>query len=238
MELGPEQIRWIFTYVLVLIASVTFHEFGHAMMADRLGDDTPSRQGRLTLNPVAHADLIGTVLLPLMSAIYSTSTGGFGGFGWGRPVQTTPVRYTRRFSMATGQVFVALAGPMMNVLLALVISLAHVILVKQGVVRVDVLALKHGYFRGDPISEIFFFATSLNFTLFFFNLVPVPPLDGGWIVRRFVPTRYERSFNSFAVYGPFVIMAVAMIPLLSRIFTIPALFCMQGLYQGFAALFL
>jgi Zn-dependent protease len=104
MELGPEQIRWVFTYVLVLIASVTFHEFGHAWVADRLGDDTPSRQGRVTLNPMSHADLIGTVILPLMSALYSASVGGFGGFGWGRPVQTNPLRYSRRFSMATGQV--------------------------------------------------------------------------------------------------------------------------------------
>jgi Zn-dependent protease len=227
MELGPEQIRWVFTYVLVLIASVTFHEFGHAWVADRLGDDTPSRQGRVTLNPMSHADLIGTVILPLMSALYSTASGGFGGFGWGRPVQTNPLRYSRRFSMATGQAFVALAGPAMNVLLAVIIALAHVILVKQGVVLRD----------GDA-SQIFERAVGLNFTLFFFNLVPVPPLDGGWVVRRFVPTRHQKNFESFASYGPFVIMAFVMIPVLAKVFTIPAQFCFDNLYRGLFALFM
>src|SRR5262245_2847732 len=71
VDLSPEQIRWIITYVFVLVVSVSFHEFGHAFMAHRLGDDTPRRQGRVTLNPVAHADPIGTLLLPLIGAIYA-----------------------------------------------------------------------------------------------------------------------------------------------------------------------
>jgi Zn-dependent protease len=225
MDLGPEQIRWIFTYVIILIASVTFHEFGHAWVADRLGDDTPSRQGRVTLNPVAHADLIGTVLMPLAGALYSATSGGFGGFGWGRPVQTNPLRYSRRFSMATGQVFVALAGPSMNVMLAVVIAVAHVVLVQQHVVSGD-----------SDLNKVFLFAVGMNFTLFFFNLLPVPPLDGGWVLRRFAPTRFEKQLESFYTYGPFVIMALVVIPVLAKVFTIPAQFCRDMLYQGLVAL--
>lgn len=227
MDLGPEQIRSIVTYVIILIASVAFHEFGHAFVADRLGDDTPSRQGRVTLNPIAHADPIGTVALPLITAIFgSMATGGTtggttGGFGWGRPVQTNPVRYTRRFSMATGQVFVAIAGPMMNVLLAVIFATAHVILLRTGTLV-----------WGTALSDAMVLAVGINFSLFFFNLLPVPPLDGGWVARRFVSARHAAAFESFATYGPFIIMAFVMIPVLSVVIRVPAQFCLQNLYRA------
>src|SRR4051812_29434522 len=80
-DITPEKIRWVLIRVLVLIVSVALHEFGHAIMADLLGDDTPRRQGRVTLNPIAHADPIGTLLLPLMGGLYAAAGGGVGGFG-------------------------------------------------------------------------------------------------------------------------------------------------------------
>lgn len=228
MDLGPEQIRWIVTYVIILIASVAFHEFGHAFVADRLGDDTPSRQGRVTLNPIAHADPIGTVALPLITAIFgSMATGGTtGGFGWGRPVQTNPVRYTRRFSMATGQVFVAIAGPMMNIVLAVLVATLHVVLLRTGTLV-----------WGTALSDALVLAVGINFSLFFFNLLPVPPLDGGWVARRFVSRRHAAAFETFATYGPFIIMAFVMIPVLSLIIRVPATFCLQHLYRALLSLF-
>jgi Zn-dependent protease len=216
----PEQIQRIITYVLLLIASVAFHEFGHAFVAHRLGDDTPSRQGRVTLNPLAHADPIGTVALPLLSAVFSVAAGGgAGGFGWGKPVQTNPLRYSRRFSMETGQVFVAIAGPLMNIALALLFATVHTVLLSQGVITI-----------GSRLNEVFCIASLMNFTLFFFNLIPVPPLDGGWVARRFVPTRHSKSYEAFATYGPFVIMAIVMIPVLSYVISAPARFCARHLY--------
>src|SRR6478609_2305843 len=100
MQLSPDKIRWILISIFVLVGSVAFHEFGHAFMADKLGDDTPRRQGRVTLNPIAHADPIGTLLLPLMGGIYAASGGMGGGFGWGRPVQWQPSRVNRKWRMA------------------------------------------------------------------------------------------------------------------------------------------
>ncbi len=217
MDLSPEKIRWIITALLVLIASTALHEFGHAFVAHRLGDPTPSSQGRVTLNPIVHADPIGTFLLPLMSLIY-----GGGVMGWGRPVQTTPSRYTRRFSMGTGQAMVAFAGPMMNVVLATVVGVTHAILLRQGVVTAV-----------SPVSTALHFAVLLNFTLFFFNLLPSPPLDGGYIARRFVPLRHRATFDKVAVYGPFVVMAFVMISPLSKVFWLPADFLTRGLYGVF-----
>src|SRR6266550_1329832 len=98
MNLSPEQIRMILLRVFVLVASIAFHEFGHALMADRLGDDTPRRQGRVTLNPLAHADPIGTFLLPIIGGLYVASGGLAGGFGWGRPVEWLPSRVKRKWS--------------------------------------------------------------------------------------------------------------------------------------------
>ncbi|MEZ4368542.1 MAG: site-2 protease family protein [Kofleriaceae bacterium] len=217
MDFSPEQIRWIFTAIFVLVASVALHEFGHAIVAHRLGDPTPSRQGRVTLNPVAHTDIIGTLLLPLMSLIY-----GGGVMGWGKPVQTQPTRYTRRWSMGTGQMLVALAGPMMNILLAVVVGVVHCVLLLRGVID-----------PGHPVSEALAFAVILNFTLFFFNLLPTPPLDGGYVIARFVPYRHRATFDKIAVYGPFILMAFIMISPLSKVFTVPARFLAGHLYGLF-----
>src|SRR5262249_48287029 len=99
--------------MVTLILSIAVHEFGHAFVADRLGDNLPRSQGRVTLNPLAHADPIGTLALPILMLI----TTGSIGFGWGRPVQVQPHHFTRRLSMRVGHLLVAAAGPFMNILL-------------------------------------------------------------------------------------------------------------------------
>src|SRR4029078_860250 len=99
MDLSPDKIRWVVISVFVLIASVAFHEFGHAFMAHKLGDDTPRRQGRVTLNPMAARAPIGTLRQPVVGARYVAAGGGLGGFGWGRPVQWNPSRINRKWKM-------------------------------------------------------------------------------------------------------------------------------------------
>lgn len=221
MDLSPEQIRNIVTYMVTLIASVALHEWGHAFAATRLGDDLPRRQGRLTLNPMAHADPIGTLLLPLVSSVYAASGGGMGGFGWGKPVQTQPVRYTRRFSMATGSAIVAIAGPLMNIVLALLVAVSHVLLLKF-----KVIAVSH------PVNGALEMAVRMNFGLFFFNLLPTPPLDGGYVVARLVPTRFRANYEKIAVYGPLVLFAFILIPTLGKVVSIPARFCTAHVYEA------
>lgn len=219
MNLSPEDIRQVVIYVFVLLVSVAFHEFGHAIMADRLGDDTPRRQGRVTLNPIAHADPIGTLLLPVIGGIYAAAGGSVGGFGWGKPVQWQPARINRKWRMSTAKILVAIAGPSMNVLLAVVIAGVHTILIMQDVITI------YG-----AVSQILFFAVGTNFILFFFNLVPAPPLDGGHVAEGFMPYKHRSKFEQYARFGPFIVLAIVMISPLAKIFIIPASFCARQLY--------
>jgi Zn-dependent protease len=221
MELSPETVRWILIAVFVLVVSVALHEFGHAMMAHKLGDDTPSRQGRVTLNPLAHADPIGTLLLPVIGGIY-----GGGGFGWGKPVQWQPHRIRKGIKMSTANILVSFAGPFMNLVLATLIILVHSILTWQGVLE----------FRGE-MGKILSFAATTNFVLFFFNLLPLPPLDGGHIAQAFMPYRHRQAFDNFAKYAPFVILGVMLIPPVRQVFLAPALWCTETLYAGIRAIF-
>jgi Zn-dependent protease len=220
MDFTPEKIRWILIYLFVLLISVALHEFGHAIMAHKLGDDTPSRQGRVTLNPLAHADPIGTFLLPLAGAIYGAATGISGGFGWGKPVQWTPHRITRKISMSTAKILVAVAGPAMNVLLAVTIAGVHAILISQHLLAI-----------GSEVGQILVFAVLTNFVLFFFNLLPVPPLDGGHVAQSFMPYRYRDKFDQFAKYSPFIVLGFMLIPQLQVVFSWPANFLTMHLYQ-------
>jgi Zn-dependent protease len=221
MELTPEKIRWILIYVFVLLISVALHEFGHAIVAHKLGDDTPSRQGRVTLNPLAHADLLGTLLLPLIGAVYAATTGIGGGFGWGKPVQWQPHRIGRRVSMSTAKVLVAIAGPSMNVVLAVVIACVHALLLSQHVLRPD-----------SEVGQILKFAVLTNFVLFFFNLLPLPPLDGGHVAQSFMPYRHRDKFDEIMRYAPFVVLGFMLIPQMQRVFSWPARFLASHLYHA------
>jgi Zn-dependent protease len=234
LELEPNQVRWIVQAVIILLLSICVHEWGHAFVADRLGDPLPRSQGRVSMNPLRHADPIGTLLFPLIALI--VTRGASPGFGWGKPVQVQPHRFDRRFTMRTGHMVVALAGPLMNVVFGTAIAITHVILI-----RTDVVSVGTGdYLTAVPqtMSAILSYAVFLNFTLFFFNLLPAPPLDGGAVVEGLLPTRYLAGYQRFAVYGPFVLMAVIFVPGMSNIFVWPAMQCVRGLYSGLAAVLL
>src|SRR5690242_17539127 len=155
MDLSAQQLRGILIGLFVLLVSVALHEFGHAFMAYKLGDDTPKRQGRVTLNPLAHADPIGTLLLPVIGNLATLSGAGGGGFGWGKPVQWQPHRVKRGISMATANILVSFAGPAMNLLLATVTALVHSILLGQHVVV-----------WGDSVSTVLTYIVGTNFILF------------------------------------------------------------------------
>ena len=223
MDLNASDIRKILIGLFVLIVSVALHEFGHAIMAYKLGDDTPKRQGRVTLNPIAHADPLGTIVLPLFFGAMAAAGSSVGSFGRGKPVQWNPSRIRRGVRMSTANILVSFAGPAMNLLLAVVVAVVAVILLWQGI-------------GGPGLHEILTIAVVTNFVLFFFNLLPVPPLDGGHIAEAFVPYRHRKTFESYARFGPFVLLAVIMIDPLRGVFLKPALWCAQSLYSGLGSI--
>jgi len=226
MSVDADDIRRILIYVFVLIVSVALHEFGHAIMATWLGDDTPRRQGRVTLNPLAHADPIGTLLLPIVGGLYAAANHGLGGgFGWGKPVQWQPSRIDRKWHMSTARILVAIAGPAMNVVLGTLIVLVHVILAHVHVIP-----------ETSQLNVLLMFAAQTNFILFFFNLIPAPPLDGGHVVEGLTPYKHRGTYEALARYGPFILMAVVFIPALARIFVIPAEFVTDHVYKLFTSL--
>jgi Zn-dependent protease len=225
VELTSDDIRQILVQLFVLVISVAVHEFGHAKMADMLGDDTPRRQGRVTLNPLAHADPIGTLLLPLVGGAMQAAH-GIGGFGWGRPVQWQPNKVNRKWKMSTASILVAVAGPGMNLLLGTLVALVHVVLLWRGVLTGET-----------EVDKILFVAVGTNYILFFFNLLPLPPLDGGHVAQNLMPYRYRSQFDSVARYGPFVLLAVIAIPRLGMIFAVPAEWLVTHVYSGLLSLF-
>lgn len=207
MDFSPENLRWVVVGLITLILSIAVHEFGHAIVADRLGDRLPRMEGRVTLNPIAHADPIGTLALPLF---FGLMAGGVG-FGWGKPVRVQPAAFTRKIRMRTGHMLVAAAGPAMNILFGTVIAVTWAILRAAGVPL-------NVYLQIGIQNAIY-----LNFILAFFNLIPAHPLDGGAVLAGLLPDRLQRPYEEYSKYGIFVVMAFFIIPTLSLIFRWPAM---------------
>jgi Zn-dependent protease len=191
--------------LLALIMSVAVHEFGHAWAANRLGDPLPRSQGRLTLNPIRHADPIGTLLFPAIM-IFS----GAGLLGWGRPVQTNPYNYTRKISQNTGSALVAVAGPAMNLFLAFLVSLLLILGVRANVLGLDV--------AGALIDNL----VTLNLALLFFNLLPIPPLDGGAVLAWALPRSMQGVIDFLNKWGFIILLGLFILPQVMRVVMGPA----------------
>jgi Zn-dependent protease len=186
MDISPDQVKRALMALVAFVVSVSVHEFGHAFVADRLGDRLPRTQGRLTLSPLAHIDLIGTIVMPLVGALLP---GGFPLIAWGKPVQTDPRNYTTRLPRRVGRMLVSLAGPAMNLLLALVVSIVFILLGKSGALSE---ALATGLLR---------YVLALNLVLMFFNLIPLPPLDGGAVLAGVLPESLQFIPRALERYG-------------------------------------
>ena len=155
------------------VGFVALHEFAHAWTAVKCGDDTPRDQGRLTLDPIAHIDLFGTIILPLALVFLGAASGHSMLLGWGKPVQVNLNNFHVR---RRDDILVSIAGPAMNLWIGFVMLGA----MKLG----TVVGIK--LFENDDFFNSFLHLTQLTFFLCFFNLLPVPPLDGGHIMRNLV----------------------------------------------------
>lgn len=191
---GPVRTAgYVVANVLALIMCVAVHEFGHAFVADRLGDPLPRAQGRVTLNPLAHIDLLGTVIFPALMALGVQIP-----LAWGKPVEWSghPRYLTRRFSMRTIRFLVAVAGPAMNFALALLIGLVLIVGARLGMAETAVFMCLH--------------LILLNLGLMFFNLLPIPPLDGR-VFLEYLPDALSGVRDVLTRYGGFIFLALIML---------------------------
>ncbi len=182
----------VLLFVLILfslILSLTFHEYGHGFVARLFGDNTARDQGRLTLNPLPHIDPMGLLMVILI------------GFGYARPVPTDP----RNFRSRWGVLFVAAAGPFMNLLLAFFFINIYALGVLQD----------WPLFQGQAAMLFFGFLANINLLLMIFNLIPIGPLDGHYILPYFLPARLARLYNFYNDrYGHWLLLGIVALALL------------------------
>lgn len=189
-SLTPEVLAQGITYYVVLLFSLSVHESAHAWMALRMGDDTAARQGRISLNPLVHIDPIGTVLIPLVQVLW----GGVPLLAWAKP---TPVAGHNLRRLARGHVLVAGAGPVSNLLLALVFTAALFVGLRTGVRDVQ------------PLMVLLSVGVQMNVLLAIFNLVPLPPLDGSWVASWGLPRPIAEQYDRVVEpYGQWILLAL------------------------------
>nr|WP_246577827.1 site-2 protease family protein [Clostridium psychrophilum] len=189
--MDTQQILYKVLMIPAILLAFTFHEYAHAIIADRLGDKTPRFQGRITLNPIAHIDLMGFILILIT------------GFGWAKPVQTNPSAYKNYYK---DDLLVSFAGPFANLILGFVFAVLTVLFYKFSPVQGP------GEIY-NIIMLIIQFTGSINCMLFFLNLVPIPGFDGFHIVRDLFPKFFNELSDSIYKYQ-FLIFIVLMLPIL------------------------
>lgn len=188
-------IQTVAVYALPVLFAITLHEAAHAYAAKYFGDVTAYQMGRMSLNPIRHIDVFGTILIPVL--LYFATSGAFL-FGYAKPV---PIDFGRLRKPKRDMAWVALAGPAANFLMALLWMLFSILL---GVVQVD---------------EVFFARMAeagvlVNLVMFAFNLFPIPPLDGGRVLTSMLPNKYAYKFAQIEPYGFFIVMALVMLKVL------------------------
>lgn len=192
---GPEMLLMILLLLFAMTISFSAHEFAHAFVAYKLGDNTPYNMGRVTLNPAAHVDPVGAVLLLLV------------GFGWGKPVVYNPSNISRIKNRRLGCIMVSAAGVTANFIVALIASILEIVLI-----RVAGASVINGSGVG-AVTAIFLvleYVTTFSLSLLAFNLLPLPPLDGFNILQELLPfsVKYSDGYRKFLGFAPKIFIAI------------------------------
>jgi len=190
IEVSDKIISFL-TFLPMFLLSITVHEYAHALLANRLGDDTAKKQGRLTLNPFKHADLIGTLIMPIASF-----ASGFALIGWAKPV---PIDRRKFKNHLRDDAFVTFAGPASNFLLAVIFFIFFLFVYKGE--------------ASHYVINLFWYGVFFNVFLFAFNLLPIPPLDGSHILFDVFPNKITAKLLSIGLYGSIILLVFIYSPL-------------------------
>ena len=194
-----------------IIVGLTLHEFSHAYVAHRCGDSTSKDQGRITLNPLKHIDPLGFIMLI------------FAGFGWAKPVQFNEQNLK---NPKRDVILIALAGPLSNALIAMVLSVIFVIFIHVQFNQTDSMQV---------VSEVFLSAIYINWALFIFNLIPLPPLDGSHLLLSQF-RKYPALYNGLYKYGSFLLFGLVLASFVTKINFFPIMPVIQFFGNGFLSL--
>jgi Zn-dependent protease len=194
-------ISHLVIYMVVLLLAISVHEAGHAWMSHKFGDDTAYLLGRVTLNPVKHTDPIGTLLIPMVAFILGAIGGAAGSIpliGWGKPTPVNPRNWTN-YKLAN--VMVSIAGVLANIILVIIGIVIAKIMMMQGFAPTD-------FFGGstNPLAIFVGNLMFLNLSLFVFNLLPFPPLDGSKILGTFLPQSAQPILDMLEQFGFLILM--------------------------------
>lgn len=207
--------------VIPLVLSLTVHEFAHAWAAKKMGDDTAERAGRLTLNPIAHADPVGTIILPLFILMVSGATAASGAgmlplFGWAKPTPVDPGRFNRKMGVRSAMSLVSAAGPTSNIVMAFVCALSFVVILHIPGLAIETVR---------ALAYLLISLILMNVSLAVFNMLPLRPLDGESIVSGFLPTRAAITFGRFNErYASMILIFIVVLPQTRELLGVPIRF--------------
>ena len=195
-----EKLLLLIYFMPIFLLSLSIHEYAHALLAHKFGDDTAKKQGRLTLNPLKHIDLVGSIIMPIIAF-----TSGFMLIGWAKPV---PVD-RRNFKNVLGDdAIVSFAGPLSNLIFAIIIYVIYLVLDSSDLIQ------------SNFVYNILRLGVIFNVFLFCFNLLPIPPLDGSHIIYDLFPNTYTAKLQSLGMYGTLLLFLFIYSPLWSMFMNI------------------
>lgn len=201
-------------FLVVLLLAVSAHEAGHAWMSYKFGDDTAYMLGRVTLNPISHTDPIGTLAIPILAFVFGAIGGALGSIpliGWGRPTPVNPRKWTR-FKLAN--VMVSVAGILANLMLVFIGIVVAKIMMTQGFQPQDFFGASQ-----NPLAIFVGDLMFLNLSLFVFNLLPFPPLDGSKILSTFLPDSLQPVVQLLEQFGFIILILFVYMGLFRAIIT-------------------
>jgi Zn-dependent protease len=216
--MSSDLIGQLIIYMVVLIFAISAHEAAHAWMSYKFGDDTARLLGRITLNPVAHTDPIGTLLIPIAGFIFGHIGGALAAIpliGWGKPTPVNPLRWRNK---DLANVMVSGAGIMANLLIAICAFIIFKVLLATGTLGLfDNGTMSEA--MATPVRMLLLYTLIMNISLALFNLLPFPPLDGSKILATFLPASMQPILTVFEQYGFIILMALLYMGVFSKIFT-------------------